>query len=68
MVKNELIEQDWYGGEWPKPSKLIMKLSHKDGITSVRFIHSDAPKDEEQDFVEGWQDYYFGIIKSLLEK
>lgn len=67
MIPNKLIEQDWYGGKWPEPSKLTIEFSEEGGATSIILTHVDVPEKEEQDFADGWRDYYFGPMKDLLE-
>jgi activator of HSP90 ATPase len=61
------IEQDWFGGEWSKPSKVIFELSHKGLITTVVLTHNEIPEGEVDDFAQGWKDYYMGPLKELLE-
>lgn len=67
VVKNKLLEQDWYGGKWEKPSKVKFELSEEEGKTKLILIHDDLPDDEADDFDQGWDDYYLGPIKELLE-
>ena len=67
--KNKLLEQDWYSGDkWPEPSNLIFKFSSKDDITTVEMIHLNIPDDEADSINEGWDTYYLGPMKELLEK
>src|SRR3990167_5823244 len=44
---NKLLEQDWYGGDWDKPSKVTIELSESDGITTVALTHTDVPQEED---------------------
>ena len=68
IVKNKLLEQDWYGGDWDKPSKVRFELSAKNNQTEVTLTHSGVPEEEVNDFADGWKRYYLGEIKKLLEK
>lgn len=68
VEKEKVLEQDWYGGDWDKPSKLRFELSEKDGKTRLHMVHSNVPDDEASDIDKGWDDYYLGPIKKLLEK
>ena len=68
VVPNKILEQDWYGGEWEKPSKVIFKLSEKDGVTTLDLVHTDLPEESESDFADGWKNYYCGPLKELVEK
>ena len=67
VVKNKALEQDWYGGKWEKPSKVKFELSEKDGKTELILVHKYLPEAEADDFDKGWDDYYLGPIKQLLE-
>lgn len=63
----ELIEQDWYGGDWDEPSKVRIELAEEDGATTVTLTHGDIPQDDIETFIEGWDDYYFGAIQEMFE-
>lgn len=64
---NTLLEQDWYGGDWDKPSKVTIGLSEKDGVTTVTLTHIDIPPAEENSLANGWRNFYFSPTKELLE-
>lgn len=64
--KAELV-QDWYGGDWDAPSIATFKLTHRAGCTALYLTHKNIPEDAES-FNKGWDDYYLGAIKHLLEK
>lgn len=68
VVKGEKLIQEWFGGDWDKPSKLTIVLKGNSNSTQVDLVHEGVPKDEETDFADGWKTYYFGEIKKLLEK
>ena len=61
------MEQEWFSGKWKKPSKLRFELSEKDGKTKVSLAHANVPSEELDDIDKGWDDYYLGPIKNLLE-
>jgi len=65
--KKELV-QEWYGGNWDKPSIASFKLTHKDGCTTLYLTHSEVPEKEFDSIDKGWDEYYLGEIKELLEK
>lgn len=67
VVPNKKLAQDWYGGDWKKPSKVVFTLTEKDGMTTVGLGHWDLPDGEFANFAQGWKDYYLGAIKELLE-
>jgi activator of HSP90 ATPase len=68
VVKNKKLVQEWYGGDWEKPSKVVFELSQKDGKTTVKLTHTNLPEGEEKEFEKGWKEYYLGPLKKLLEK
>lgn len=63
------LEQDWYGGRWDKPSKVVFSLK-KDGDekTILELTHTDLPEEEVTNFDSGWKDYYLGPMKEYLER
>ena len=67
IEENKRLVQEWYGGDWKKPSKVTFKLMGDDDKTIVDLEHKDVPAGEEADFADGWKRYYVGEIKKLLE-
>lgn len=65
--KKELI-QEWFTGNWPKPSIVTFRLTHKNGCTTLFLTHKGVPEKEFDSIDEGWDDYYLGEIQKLLEK
>lgn len=68
VVKEKELSQEWMSGKWDKYSKVDFKLSEKNGITKVFLTQSGIPDKEYEDIAEGWETYYLGEIKKLLEK
>ena len=68
VVENERLVQDWYGGDWKEPSIATFSLTNEDGETKVDFLQENVPDDEAADIEDGWERYYLGEIKKLLEK
>ncbi len=67
VSENKKLVQDWFGGDWEKPSKVIFNLKASGGKTEVELIHEDIPDEEVKDIEQGWKDYYMVPIKELLE-
>jgi uncharacterized protein YndB with AHSA1/START domain len=67
VVEHKLLEQDWYGGDWDEPSKVVFSFTAEGNRTVVMLVHSNVPDAEAKDFDQGWKDYYLGAIKELLE-
>jgi len=67
VVENKKLVQDWYSGDWPQPSRATFALTSKDGGTAVSLVHENVPDEEEKEIADGWNSYYLGQIKKLLE-
>ncbi len=61
------LVQDWYGGDWPQPSKVTFTLSQKNNQTQVELLHENVPDKEESGIADGWNSYYLREIKKYLE-
>lgn len=68
VVENKELIQDWYGGDWEKPSKVTFTLIEKGNDTELSLLHEDVPDEEVKDIADGWKTYYLGPLKELLEK
>lgn len=67
VIENQLLVQEWYFGDSPEQSVVTISLkSHKLG-TKIDLEHINIPDDEFDDFVEGWNDYYWGAIKEFFK-
>jgi len=64
----KLLKQEWYGGDWPEASIATFSLNETNGTTTVKFHQENIPDNEFDDIADGWQRYYLGPIKELLEK
>src|SRR3990167_8776771 len=68
VVKNEKLVQDWYGGDWPKPSLVtftLKKLSENE--IQIDLLHENLPDDQVDKFDKGWKEYFLGPMKDYLE-
>lgn len=68
VVKNKVLVQDWYGGEWNEPSKAIFTLTKKGEGTLLEFVNENVPDEEAKNIDSGWDDYYLGPIRDYLEQ
>ena len=68
ITPNSELVQEWFGGEWEKPSKVIFTLKEKGDKTEINLLQEDVPDGEAKDIDEGWKKYYLGPLKELLEK
>ena len=67
VVAEKKLVQDWYGGDWDKPSIVTFTFTAKGDETEIDLVHTDLPDGEEDNFADGWKSYYVGAIKELLE-
>ncbi|MEO6980822.1 MAG: SRPBCC domain-containing protein, partial [Mucilaginibacter sp.] len=65
--ENKKIVQQWYFDGQPEESIVTIKLHpDKDG-TSIELRHTNLPTAEYDDFVEGWDNSYFGALAEFFE-
>jgi uncharacterized protein YndB with AHSA1/START domain len=67
IVENKRLVQQWFFGEEGPESIVSITLWPKKNNTSVELEHTNIPDDAYDNIVEGWQQSYFGAVKSLLE-
>jgi activator of HSP90 ATPase len=67
VIKNKKLAQDWYGGVWDKPSKVVFTLEKNGKETIFKLVQKNVPDDEAEDIDSGWDSYYFGPMKKYLE-
>lgn len=69
VVEYKKLVQEWYGGDWEKPSMVqFLLFEGKDGSTKIQLVQDDVPDHEVKDIDEGWDKYYLGAIKQYLEE
>ena len=67
VIPHKKLVQDWYGGEWPQPSKVTFTLKPERNGTRLELHHENIPDAEAKDIDEGWHEYYLGPLKIYLE-
>ncbi len=67
VVTGKLLAQDWMAGKWENYSKVVFKLKEDGGVTTVNLTQTGIPDAEYKDIADGWNRYYMGEIKKLLE-
>lgn len=68
VVPLKTLVQNWYSGDWDKPSILTFNLEKKDNKTIVKLTHEGVPEKELNDIENGWKDYYMNPLKELVEE
>ena len=67
FVENEKIVQEWYFGDQKEQSIVTMKLFENKKGTQVELIHTNIPDEDFENITEGWNEYYFGALKTFFE-
>jgi activator of HSP90 ATPase len=66
FIKDKKIVQEWYFGDQPEKSTVIITI-HPDKEDSVVTVeHINIPDEDYTDIAEGWREYYIGAIISFL--
>jgi len=61
------LVEEWFGGPWDVPSMAVFTLAEEGGGTRLDLEHDGVPDDEAEEFSAGWDEYYLGAMKRLLE-
>lgn len=70
LVPDQKIAQSWRYSDWPEGhySKVTFSLKEVAGGTRLTFTQTGVPEEHYEDIAQGWQDYYWGPMKEMLEK
>jgi activator of HSP90 ATPase len=66
LEKDRKIVQSWRTSEFPEEAEdsrveVILEASGKG--TKIMLIHSDIPEGQEEEYKQGWEDFYFKPMK-----
>ena len=67
IIRDKKIVQEWYFGEQSDKSIVTINLFPDKKGTQVELIHSNIPDNDFDNITEGWNEYYFGAIKTFFE-
>lgn len=68
VKKFQRLEQEWFAGKWDEPSIVKFVFSKNGDSTEVKLIHENIPANEFKSINQGWEEYYLGPIKELVER
>ncbi|MEI8006132.1 MAG: SRPBCC domain-containing protein [Bacteroidota bacterium] len=68
FVEGSKIVQQWYFEGQPEESIVTIILHAEGKGTSAELRHSNIPDTEYKDFVNGWDEYYFGALASFYKE
>jgi uncharacterized protein YndB with AHSA1/START domain len=61
------LVQEWFGGDWEESSVVEFVLAGEGVRTRLTLLHTRVPDDVAADFDAGWDEYYLGPMRALLE-
>jgi len=67
IIHESQLVQEWFGGDWAKPSIVTFSLKKEDPYTILKLEQTNVPFDEVEDIDSGWDDFYLGPMKKMLE-
>jgi len=67
IINNAKVVQEWYFGEQEEKSIVTVKIFENKKGSQVELNHTNIPDEDYENIVEGWNEYYFGAIKSFFE-
>ena len=71
IEKNKRIVQEWSTTDWPynyPPSLLEFNFKLVDRKTELTIIHSNIPKDQEEELKQGRIDFYWNPLNRYFKK
>jgi activator of HSP90 ATPase len=66
-VSQNKIVQDWQTDDWDAPTKVTFLLTEDDGEVLIKLQHQGIPDKSYKSISKGWDGYYMGPLKDLLE-
>lgn len=67
IIENKKVVQEWYFGDQLEKSIVTMNIFENKKGTQVELIHKNIPDVDYENIIEGWNEYYFGAIKTFFE-
>lgn len=67
VEEERILVQEWFGGDWPRPSIVTFKLKNDDSNVILEIEQINVPEDEIDEIDRGWDDFYLGPMKDMLE-
>lgn len=63
----KLLVQEWYGGDWPEPSRVTFRLRDQGAKTALVLEQTGVPEAEVKDINAGWDTEYLGPLREYVE-
>ena len=71
LEKSKRVVQEWTSTDFPEgasPSKLELTFREVSKGTEIVMVHSNVPKDQEDETAEGWTEFYWEPLKQYFKK
>ena len=68
VKKEKKLVQEWFSGNWPNPSIVKFTLHTENNKTILELEHISVPDEDLNDIEQGWDEFYLGPLKKMLEK
>ena len=68
MITNKKVVQEWYFGDQSEKSIVTINLFEDKKGTQVELKHTNIPDQDFDNIKDGWNEYYFGAIKTFFEE
>lgn len=70
LVPDARIVQSWRSSDWPEGhySRATFSLKETTGGTQLTFTQTGVPEEFYEDIKQGWHDFYWEPMKSMLVK
>jgi len=65
------LAQEWQTTDWPEgypPSRFELTFKAVAGGTEITMVHSNIPKEQEQELAQGWVEFYWKPLKEYFKK
>ncbi|MFB3889978.1 MAG: SRPBCC domain-containing protein [Candidatus Bathyarchaeia archaeon] len=65
------LVQEWQTTDWPPgypPSRFELTFKQVPEGTEVTMVHSNIPKEQEEELAEGWEEFYWKPLREYFEK
>jgi activator of HSP90 ATPase len=71
LEEGKHVVQEWTSTDFPEgspPSKLELTFRAVPKGTEIVMVHSNVPKDQEDETAEGWTEFYWEPLKQYFKK
>jgi len=71
LEKGKRIVQEWITTDWAEgypPSRLELTFTKTSGGTEISMVQSNVPEEQADEFIEGWNEFYWKLLKEYFKK